>query len=113
MSLNAPSDYFFTDDTPEDFRQAVQSSDHAVLRAWCRQNPDKVRQALEWVHYHHKVHRDIILLEIEDLKQKDLIQRLKAIERLHWAKDPIFWVTLGGAVAAGLAAYFGWLAIRP
>jgi hypothetical protein len=76
---------------------------------------------MEWMHYQHKVHREIIGLELEDLKQKELAarhaeihERLKAIEAPHWTMTPGFWVTVGGFLLAGLAAWFAWLSIpRP
>ena len=120
MSLNPPSDYFCTEDAPDDFRAIAHTSDYAQLRDWCRSNPGKVRQAMEWMHYQHKVHREIIGFELEDLRQKELAarhaeihERLKAIEAPHWTTTPVFWVTVAGAIAAGLAAYFGWIAIHP
>jgi 2-methylcitrate dehydratase PrpD len=46
-------------------------------------------------------------------RHQELNDRLAALEKPHWTTTPVFWVTLAGAVAAGLASYFGWLALQP
>ena len=100
--------------------QALIGGDHTNLRKWCRDNPDKLRAALDWIHPHHPVLRNIIELEMRDqqhnqesLRHDNIIARLKALENPHWTTTPVFWVTAAGAIAAGLAAWFGWLAIQP
>lgn len=49
---------------------------------------------------------------VERERHDKIMERLERLEQPHWTTTPVFWVTLVGTIAAGLAAYFGWLAIN-
>jgi hypothetical protein len=49
---------------------------------------------------------------LRDLDHFEVIRRLDAIEKPHWTTAPGFWATVIGVILAGLAAWFGWLAVR-
>lgn len=116
-----PSDDFCYRDADEGLRNAVcQPNAQAAIRSWCRDNPDKLRLALDWIFPQHKVYRDIVSLELDDLRRKEQEEKYKeihskitALETPHWTTTPGFWVGFFALILAGLAAWFAWLAIPP
>lgn len=98
----------------QSMKEALTTGDIDDFRRWCRANPDLLVSALDWIYSHHHVHREIVELELRDVRHRRVIERLAAIERPHWTMTPGFWVSVGGFLLAGLAAWFAWLSIpRP
>ena len=56
---------------------------------------------------------DELWAEEQRKMNRDLHEAIRDLRKPHWTTTPVFWVTVGGAIAAGLAAYFGWLALHP
>lgn len=58
----------------------------------------------------------MLLSEIDEAdraqKHSEVLSRLDGMKKTHWMKDPVFWATVLGAVAALLAAIFGYPAFR-
>jgi len=118
MSFNAPSDYYCSQQAPEELRDILSSNEWDMLREWCHKNPDMLKRAFDWVHPHHKDIRAIIQREIDELwaeeqreMNRGLHEAIRDLKNPHWTMTPVFWVTVGGALAASLAAWFGWLAV--
>ena len=55
------------------------------------------RRAMGWV-----------LGEKEMLRHREVVERLDRLRDPHWTTTPVFWATVVGAIAAGLAAVFGY-----
>src|SRR5437016_8173331 len=55
-----PYDYFCKPDTPQDLKDALLGGNQDRLRSWCKQNPDRLSLALECIHPHHTVYREIV-----------------------------------------------------
>lgn len=111
MARTVPFDYFCHPDSPEDFQRAVREGDHHALVRWCRDHPHQIGKALDWIHPNHDELRKVVSIEIEAHRFKEVERRLVAIERTHWTVLPTFYLTAIGVILAGLAAWFGWLAV--
>jgi hypothetical protein len=117
---NERSDHFCTRDADAGLKAALSSGELKDLRQWCRDNPDKIRFALDWIHPHQQVLRELVEREIDDLRLTEgrrldisIHDGIKALKEPHWTVLPGFFLTAAGVVLAGLAAWFGWLAVRP
>jgi len=114
-----PSDTFCFRDADEGLRHAVcQPNAQAAIRRWCRDNPDKLRLALDWIFPHHRDYREIVSLELDDLrrkeqeeKYKEIHGRLTALEKPHWTTTPGFLISAISFLILLIATYFAWLAI--
>ena len=51
--------------------------------------------------------------ELAKRRHNESMKRLDELRNPHWTVQPNFWITVVSAVAAVLAAYFAWLAVRP
>lgn len=49
----------------------------------------------------------------EESRHQEIRGRLEELKKPHWTVSPNFWVTVTSAVAAIVAAYFAWRALKP
>jgi len=50
--------------------------------------------------------------ELEQLRHSEIQRQLEELKRPHWTVLPNFWLTFASAIAAVIAAYLGWLALK-
>jgi len=120
MPSDDPSDYFCTRDADKSLKDALCGGNQPQLRRWCRENPEKLRLALDWIHHRHTEYRKIVEIELDDLRRKDQEEkyieihgRITALEKPHWTTTPGFWISVISFLILLLATYFAWLAIPP
>lgn len=114
-----PSDDFCYRDADDGLKHAVCQPDaQAAIRKWCRDNPAKLRLALDWIYPHHPIYRGIVSLELDDLRRKEqeekyfeIHRKITALEKPHWTTTPAFWISAISFLLILLATYFAWLAI--
>lgn len=62
--------------------------------------------------------KEIMSKEINDAARQMILyektnREIKNLAKPHWTVQPNFWITTVSAIAAIVAAYFAWLAVRP
>jgi hypothetical protein len=88
-----PYDYWCKPDAPQDLKGALLGGNQDKLRAWCKQNPERLSLALECIYPQHSVYRDIIQTELSAVQQK---KAERAEERRH--RQITFWAKVGVTV---------------
>ena len=107
-----PYDNFCKRDTPQDLKEALFGGDQDRLRAWCKMNPDRLSLALDCIHMHHPVYREIVQLAMSANQQAETKARSEKLfaqaERHHsdrqWWTRFAAWVAFLSAVV-GLASF--------
>ena len=112
------SDKWCARNADEELKLALCSENQSRLRKWCRDNPNKLRLALDWIHSEHTIYRNIVSLEIDDIrrkeqeeKYKEIHRKITALEKPHWTTTLGFLISVISFLFLLLATYFAWLAI--
>jgi hypothetical protein len=105
------SDHLCYREADQSMKDSLTTGNIDDFRRWCRAHPDMLVGALDWIYSHHHVHREIVELELREVRHRKVIERLEAIEKPHWTMTPVFWLTLAtmlAAIAAAIFAYPAW-----
>jgi hypothetical protein len=91
--MSDPYDYWCKSDTPQDLKDALLGGDQDRLRAWCKQNPERLSLALECIYPHHNVYRAIVQAELSAHRRAEADA---TSQRRH--RQIVFWAKVGVAV---------------
>jgi hypothetical protein len=105
-------DEFCHSNAPDDLLVAVR--DTRILQQWVKTQTDaQLSAALDVIYVHLEFQRAIVKAEIEERRHRKIEQRLEDLKKPHWTVLPNFWITVLSALAAVVAAYFAWKALKP
>lgn len=101
-------------DAPTSLKTAFAASCSEVI-AWSKTASDAdLKAALAWIYRtpSNEPYLRCIQEEIEERRHREVENRLSVLKKSHWTVLPNFWLTAVSAVAAVIAAYFAWLALK-